>query len=119
MMESVITSSLDEESTRQGAQQTLGRVDSNLLYFFLIDPAGLEMNRNKKFPTPEKMLIFHHIGDCSPGQDIIVNIYLNRPPSLYVHLRHCPELSGESPTVGEQSHSLINMLECNKKSLPL
>jgi hypothetical protein len=68
-------------------------------------------NRNKKFP--------HHIGDCSPGQDIIINIYLNRPPSLYIHLRHCPELSGKSPTVGEQSHSLINMLDCHKKSLPL
>ena len=75
-------------------------------------------NRNKKFPTPEKMLIFHHIGDCSPGQDIIVNIYLNRPPSLYVHLRHCPELSGESPTVGEQSHSLINSLSFGKVIFP-
>ena len=69
-------------------------------------------NRNKKFP--------YHIGDCSPGQDIICLFnYLNRPPSLYVHLRHCPELSGESPTVGEQSHSLINILDFHKKSLPL
>ena len=77
-------------------------------------------NRNKKFP--------YHIGDCSPGQDIIVNIYLNRPPtgwktlsvtpSLYVHLRHCPELSGESPTVGEQSHSLINSLSFGKVIFP-
>ena len=57
---------------------------------------------NKKFP--------YHIGDCSPGQDIMINIYLNRPPSLYV-----PKvLSSESPTVGEQSYSIINIVDNTK-----
>lgn len=65
----------------------------------------------QKIPTPYWRMF--------SGRDIICLFnYLNRPPSLYVHLRHCLELSGESPTVGEQSHSLINSFSFGKIIFP-